>query len=115
MRLLAPTAGRGVAPFVGIGGGVASYGLGTGGAVVLPGEEAQYPGDTDRRLTVNAAFGIDILPSMSVFGTPSGFRLEVIDQVALRSPFVQLDGGAFDPVHNVRVSLSLVGLVNLFH
>jgi hypothetical protein len=116
LRLLPASPNRSFAPFIGAGGGVASYGLGKGGSVILDPERARYPGDTDRQLTVSGAFGIDIVPRFTIFGTPSGFRIEVIDHVALKSPFEphgETFGGTFDPVHNVRVSIGLLGLVQL--
>ena len=43
--------------------------------------------------------------------TPLGLRLQVVDDVAFRSPFDPISGERFDPVHNVRVTLSLVSMV----
>jgi hypothetical protein len=34
-----------------------------------------------------------------------GIRVEVVDHVALRSPFEPLSGGDFSPIHNVRLVL----------
>jgi hypothetical protein len=114
LRLFSASPGRSVAPFIGAGAGMVSYGLGSGGAVILSPEQARYPGDTDRQFSVSGAFGIDVLPSFTILGTPSGIRIEVIDHVALKSPFTPIDSGAaFDPVHNVRVSIGLLGLVQL--
>ncbi len=112
LRLASPTPGRTVAPFIAVGGGMVSYGLGRGSALSFEG--AQYPGDTDRQWTVSGGLGFDILPDFSIFGTPSGLRLEVIDHVALKSPFEPFPSGDdFDPVHNIRASLSLIGLVEI--
>ncbi len=113
LRMLSPSPGRSVAPFIGAGVGYASYGLGRGQPISFPAEEATYAGEDHRRITVSGAFGIDILPSMTIFGTPSGFRLEIIDHLALDSPFSPVQGVDFDPVHNIRVSLSILGMVQL--
>jgi hypothetical protein len=40
-------------------------------------------------------------------------RLEAADHVALESPFETPDGDPLGPVHNVRVTLGLIGLVEL--
>jgi hypothetical protein len=113
LRMLSPSPGRSVAPFIGAGVGFASYGLGRGQPVAFPDERAQYSGEDSRRFTVSGAFGFDILPSFTIFGTPSGFRLEIIDHMALDSPFTRVPSGSFDPVHNIRVTLSLLGMVRL--
>lgn len=104
---------RTVVPFLSLGGGVVSYGFGEGRPVVFEESGAVYPGDTDRRLTVVGGLGVDVVPRLSLFGTPLGVRLETADHVALESPFRTPDGDALGPVHNVRVTLGLVGLVEL--
>ncbi|CAN5347428.1 hypothetical protein BH20GEM2_BH20GEM2_13350 [soil metagenome] len=48
---------------------------------------------------------------LSILGTPLGFRLEVADHVVLDSPFQALDGGDVGPIHNVRFTLSVLGLI----
>lgn len=109
VRLLNPVPGRTVAPFLAAGVGFADYGLGKGQAILFPDADALYPGDSDRQFTVSGGVGIDIIPGFTIFGSPSGFRLEAIDHIALDSPFSPPGGGSFDPIHNVRVSLSIVG------
>lgn len=104
---------RGFVPFVSLGAGVVSYGFGEGRPVVFEGSDAVYPGDTDRQLTVVGGVGMDFVPRLAVFGTPLGVRLEAADHVALESPFRDAGGGTLGPVHNVRVTLGLVGLVEL--
>ncbi len=111
LRLLPSSPNRTVVPFIAGGAGMVSYGLGAGNPVNL--DNARYPGNSDRKLAVSAGIGFDIVPRFTIFGTPSGFRLEVIDHMALESPFEPIGGGDFDPVHNVRASLSLIGLVDL--
>jgi hypothetical protein len=113
LRFARPRPGRSVAPFISAGGGIISYGLGEGPSVVLSPEAALYPGDTDRQFTVSGGLGFDIMPGFEILGSPAGFRLEAIDHMALQSPFDPVAGSAFDPVHNIRVSLGLMGLVHL--
>ncbi len=57
--------------------------------------------------------GVDVVPSLRLWGTRLGVRLEAADHVALESPFETPDGDALGPVHNVRVTLGLIGLVEL--
>ncbi|HEU0078118.1 MAG TPA: hypothetical protein VFQ76_10745 [Longimicrobiaceae bacterium] len=104
---------RSVVPFLSVGAGLVSYGFGQGRPVVFEESGAVYPGDSDRRWTVGGGVGLDFVPRFSLFGTPLGVRLEAADQVALESPFESPDGDALGPVHNVRVTLGLVGLVEL--
>ncbi|HEX2190925.1 MAG TPA: hypothetical protein VHG51_18600 [Longimicrobiaceae bacterium] len=113
LRPLPARAGRSVVPFLSLGAGVASYGFGDGRRVVFEGSNAVYPGDTDRQLTVGGGLGIDFIPGRSFWGTPLGIRLEAADHVALESPFQTPGGDALGPVHNVRVTLGLIGLVDL--
>jgi hypothetical protein len=113
LRLLPAGSPRGAAPYIGLGVGRVSYGLGKGGLVILEGQDASYSGDNDKHWAVSGAFGIDILPTFTIFGTPSGVRLEVMDHMTLESPFEPLAGSDFDPVHNVRVAIELLGLVQL--
>jgi opacity protein-like surface antigen len=104
---------RSVVPFLSVGAGVVSYGFGEGRPVVFEESGAVYPGDTDRRLTVVGGLGVDFVPRFSLWGTPLGVRLEAADHVALESPFQTPDGDPLGPVHNVRVTLGLIGLVEL--
>lgn len=113
VRPLPVSRGRGVVPFLSLGAGVVSYGFGDGRPVVFEGSNAVYPGDTDRQLTVVGGLGIDVVPGRSVWGTPLGVRLEAADHVALESPFRTPGGDRLGPVHNVRVTLGLIGLVDL--
>ena len=104
---------RSVVPFVSLGAGVVSYGFGEGRPVVFEGSDAVYPGDDDRQFAVVGGLGIDFVPGRSLWGTPLGVRLEAADHVALESPFETPGGDALGPVHNVRVTLGLIGLVDL--
>jgi hypothetical protein len=114
LRLLPATEARRVSPFLSVGAGVVSYGLGDGDALDLPAENAIYPGDTDRRFAAAAGLGFDVMPrGLSWFGTPVGLRLEVADHLVLESPFIDPEGGHYGPVHNIRASLGLLGLVEL--
>lgn len=113
LRPLPVSRRRGVVPFLSLGAGVVSYGFGDGRPVVFEGSDAVYPGDTDRRLTAVGGLGIDFVPGRSLWGTPLGLRLEAADHVALESPFRTAAGGTLGPVHNVRVTLGLIGLVDL--
>jgi hypothetical protein len=108
-RFAAPHPARQVAPFLALGAGLARYGLGEGPPIVFVPESARYPGAAPRRLTLNLGLGVDLMPDWTLFDTPIGVRAEVMDQVALRSPFAPLEGGRFDPLHNVRLSLGVLG------
>jgi hypothetical protein len=113
LRPLPLRRGSAVSPFLAAGVGVISYGFGEGTPVEFEGADAVYPGDTRRQLTAVGGVGLDLVPRFSLFDTPLGLRLEVADHVALESPFESLDGEAHGPVHNVRVTIGLIGLVEL--
>lgn len=51
---------------------------------------------------------------LRLFGTELGFRLEAADHVALESPFQTLDGEDVGPVHNIRITLGVLGLIDPF-
>ncbi len=111
LRPLPAIEGRTVAPFLSLGGGIISYGLGTGGEIAYPDANAVYGGDDEVQPTVVGGVGIDVLPrGVSLFGTPLGLRLEVADHVTLRSPFRDLEGGTLGPIHNIRFTAALLGL-----
>jgi hypothetical protein len=63
LRLLPPTAGRAVAPFVSVGGGLAQYGLGTGPPLIYQEEGVVYPGE--QRLQGTAVVGAGLEASAS--------------------------------------------------
>jgi hypothetical protein len=113
LRLLPARPGRAVAPFLSLGGGVVSYELGRGTRLAIE-EDLVYPGDTNRQLAGVAGLGIDFLPRWSLLDTRLGVRLEVADHVVLKSPFESAAGESFGPIHNLRLTLSLLGLVDLF-
>lgn len=104
---------RSVVPFLSVGAGVVSYGFGEGRPVVFEGSDAVYPGDTDRQFAVVGGLGVDVVPRLTLFGTRLGVRLEAMDHLALESPFEAPGGDALGPVHNVRVTIGLIGLVDL--
>jgi len=112
LHLLPAREGRSFAPFVSVGAGVVNYGLGRGRELAL-GEELVYPGDEDRQLAGTAGVGVDLLPAWTWFNTHIGLRLEAADHLVLHSPFRSAAGEEFGPVHNVRLTLSLLGLVDL--
>jgi hypothetical protein len=112
LRLLPPTAGRAVAPFVSVGGGLAQYGLGTGPPLIYQEEGVVYPGEQRLQGTAVVGAGLDIVPGgFRIAGAPLGLRLDVADHVLLRSPFRGLEGDAgLGPIHNLRFGVSLIGL-----
>ena len=114
LRLLPATEGRNVAPFLMAGAGVIFYELGTGPQLSVNDGNAVYPGDSERQFAVAGGIGFDILPGgLVILGTPIGFRLEAADHIALESPFRGADGAEFGPIHNIRVTLSAIGLEEL--
>lgn len=113
LHLLPPRPDRSVVPFVSAGAGVVSYGLGEGRKVTIS-DEIVYSGDDDRQFTAIAGIGVDLLPEWDWLDTRLGVRLEVADHVVFESPFEPRAGGSFGPIHNIRATLSLLGLVDLF-
>jgi len=111
LRPIAPGGERGVSPFLSVGGGVVTYRFGRGAPVDIEAANARYPGDNERQWTGVVGLGLDLGPLFELQETPLGFRLEVADHVAFRSPFEPISGERFSPVHNVRVTLSLVSMV----
>jgi len=102
---------RGVSPFLTLGAGAIRYGLGRGRAVEIVEANARYDGASENRWAAVVGLGLDIGPVLELQETPLGLRLEVGDHIALDSPFKPISGPRFSPVHNVRVTLSLVSLI----
>jgi hypothetical protein len=102
---------RGVSPFVSLGGGLIKYGLGRGSAVDIAEANARYDGASEHRWAAVLGLGLDVGPVLEIQETPLGLRLEVGDHIALDSPFEPISGPRFSPVHNLRVTLSVVSLV----
>ncbi len=111
LRPSSPGRERGVSPFLGVGGGLVTYRFGRGSPVEIEEANARYPGDNERQWAGVVGVGLDLGPVLEIQETPLGLRLEVADHVAFRSPFDPISGERFDPVHNVRVTLSLVSMV----
>jgi hypothetical protein len=110
-RVLAPDEGNVVNPFLGVGGGLVSYGLGQGAELSFPEAEVTYPGNDQVRWALVGGVGLDITPAGFRLGsTPLGIRLEVADHVVLRSPFRGPEGERLGPIHNFRAGVSLIGL-----
>jgi hypothetical protein len=109
VRFLPVRPGRSASPYVGAGAGMVRYELGRGPPIVVA-EDVVYPGNDERRFAVTAALGLDLLPGWNLFDTPIGVRLELTDHVALTSPLESMGGRRFGPVHNVRLSLGLLGV-----
>lgn len=111
LRLLPASAGNSVAPYIGGGIGLVSYQLGTGPRVAFTQASAEYSGHDENQFAAVATAGVDILPGIhwGFQGVQSiGFRLEGVDRIALNSPFEEANGGgAFGPVHNLQISLSI--------
>lgn len=106
LRPLPANPERTVAPFVGVGGGVAYYHLGEGEPFHLGNAGVAYDGEADLLPALSLTAGVDILPRWR--WNEVGVRLEWTDVVALDSPF-EGTGGDLDPIHNQRLSLSLTG------
>lgn len=103
----------GISPYLAVGGGLVNYDFGEGLPLTFPDAEAVYPGDNEMKWAAVGAVGIDLVPRLRFLDTPLGIRLEVADHVVIDSPFESFDGESFGPVHNVRVTLGLIGLVEL--
>jgi hypothetical protein len=102
---------RGISPFVTAGAGAVRYALGRGRTVDIVEANARYDGASENRWAAVVGLGLDLGPVLELQETPLGLRLEVGDHIALDSPFKPISGPRFSPVHNVRVTLSLVSLI----
>lgn len=102
LRLLPATSDRTVNAFLSAGAGLVKYNLGGPGIVLWESAGASFDGDDGAQFAVTGGFGIDIVTSLRWDGAPIGIRIEAVDHFLLDSPFAPLDGGDFDPVHNVR-------------
>jgi hypothetical protein len=110
-RLLPPLPDNVINPFLSAGGGLVSYGLGSGGPLFFPDAGVTYPGDDQVQWALVGGAGLDITPAGFRLGAnPLGIRLEVADHVVLRSPFRGEDGERLGPIHNFRAGISLIGL-----
>lgn len=107
LRLAPATPNRMVSPFISAGVGVIRYKLGEGSLQSYPDAGAVYDGNDDPRLMGTAGLGFDILTALEWDRQPVGFRLEVVDHVAIDSPFHEIGGDRFGLVHNVRVVLGV--------
>lgn len=103
LRLLPATADRTVNVFLSVGAGLVKYKLGGPGSVVWESANASFDGEDGAQFAVAGGLGFDILTSLRWDGEPIGIRIEAVDHFVLESPFAPLDGGDFDPVHNVRL------------
>ena len=106
LRIMPARPGNTVMPYIGVGGGVMYYGLGTGDSILYPTANAKYLGGNHLQPAVTGSFGIDFLTGMHWDEDPVGIRIEVSDHVS-KSPFKPLAGSSFGPVHNGRVLLGL--------
>lgn len=111
LRPFGPGPMRGISPFLSAGGGVVFYRFGRGDAVDLAAANARYPGDNERQWAAVAGVGIDVGPALDIQETPLGFRIEVADHIALQSPFDPIAGSPFAPVHNLRITVSLISMI----
>jgi hypothetical protein len=110
-RLLPPNEANVINPFLSVGGGLVSYGLGRGGELVFPEANVSYPGDDQVQWALVGGAGVDLTPrGLRLGATPLGIRLELADHVVLRSPFRGPDGERLGPIHNIRAGISLIGL-----
>jgi hypothetical protein len=91
--------------FVSAGVGAIQYRLGDGEFLTFANADAAYDGNDAPRLVGAGGLGVDFLTGLRWDGDPVGIRVEVVDHVALRSPFEPLSGGDFSPIHNVRLVL----------
>lgn len=89
--------------FVSAGVGAIQYRLGKGEFLDFVNADATYNGDDSARFVAAGGLGADFLTGWSWDGDPVGIRVEVVDHVALSSPFEPLSGGDFSPIHNVRL------------
>jgi hypothetical protein len=104
-RLLPAEPDRRFNIFASAGIGLIQYRLGDGEFLSYTNADAAYEGDDGPRLVGAGGLGVDFMTGWQWDGDPVGIRFEVVDHVALSSPFEPLSGGDFSPVHNVRFVL----------
>lgn len=102
VRLLPPDVDRLFNMFISLGAGVVRYKLGNGELLALPAANAAHDGNDGAQFAANAGLGFDFLTAWDWDGSPVGIRFEVVDHVAIKSPFDPIAGDDFSPVHNVR-------------
>jgi len=102
-RLLPAEPDRTFNMFVSAGAGAIQYRLGDGEFLSFVNADAAYNGDDAPRFVVAGGLGADFLTALRWDGDPIGVRVEVVDHVAISSPFEPLSGGDFSPIHNVRL------------
>jgi hypothetical protein len=107
MRVLPAEPDRAFNMFLSLGAGAVHYALGAGELFAVPTANATYDGDNRARLAASAGVGFDILTMREFDGDRVGIRFEVVDHVALASPFEPISGSDFQPVHNIRFVIGL--------
>ncbi|MGH7500912.1 MAG: hypothetical protein ACREL7_04060 [Longimicrobiales bacterium] len=105
LRLLPASPDRRVNATLSLGAGLVRYKLGDGDPLFMTAANASYDGDDGPLFAPTGGLSIDVLTGWRWDGDPVGLRLEVVDHVALDSPFQPIGGGDFSPVHNVRFVL----------
>lgn len=102
-RLLPADPDRTFNIFVSAGAGLIQYRLGDGEFLNFTPADAAYDGDDSARVTAVGGIGFDYITAWLWDGEPVGIRFEVVDHVAIESPFDPLSGTRdFSPIHNVR-------------
>ena len=103
LRLFPATPDRRVNAALSLGAGMVRYKLGDGDPLFFESANASYAGDDDVRFVGAGGLSVDVLTSWLWDGDPVGIRIEIMDHVALDSPFKPISGSDFDPIHNVRL------------
>ena len=102
LRLMPATPERRLNATVSLGAGLGRYKFGKGDPLFLTSANASYDGDDGVFFVGTGGLSVDMLTGWRWDGDPVGIRVEVVDHMALESPFQPIGGGDFSPVHNVR-------------
>jgi hypothetical protein len=102
LRLLPATPERRINATVSLGAGMIRYKFGDGDPLFITQGNAVYEGDDSPLFAGTGGLSIDVLTGWRWDGDPVGLRFEIVDHLALKSPFEPIGGGDFSPVHNVR-------------
>jgi hypothetical protein len=115
LRVAPPVPNRFLTAYLIGGGGVVWFGMGAGPTVPLAGTTVIYDDSEARQFLALGGAGIEILPGWRAFDGQLGVRIEGVDQMVLGRPLRADDAGSTDPMHNLRLSLTLFsGVPRLF-
>jgi hypothetical protein len=115
LRVAPPAPDRFLTAYLIGGGGVVWFAMGDGPTVPLAGTTVIYDDSESRQFMAVGGAGIEFMPGIRAFDGTIGVRVEGVNQMVLGRPLRPEGTGTPDPMHNLRISLTLFsGMPRLF-